>query len=158
MMHVIVARILNCLVASLLIASAICLFPPAMPIFIAVSALPMSLFLLSSTSQDALLIANSMLLAAISMRLLCGPAASLASPIRPTGECWLGIAAFVVTLLLAFGRPPYLALALVPASVLLVLDWRRYWKMVTAAVLLMETAVLSYLKYVQGLGPQLISD
>jgi hypothetical protein len=158
MIHVVFARVLNCLVASLLIAFAICLFPPAMPIFIAVSALPMSLFLLSSTSQDALLIANSMLLAAISMRLLCGAATPLDSTSRPTEERWLGVAAFVVTLLLAFGRPPYLALALVPASVLLILDWRRYWKPVTAAVLLMAAAVLSYLKYVQGLGPQLISN
>src|SRR5262249_43243012 len=90
MIHVIFARIVNCLVASLLIALAICLFPPAMAIFIAVSALPMSLFLLSSTSQDALLIANSTLLAAISMRLLCGAAPAVDSPTRPTAERWLG--------------------------------------------------------------------
>src|SRR5262249_10467591 len=82
MIHLIFARVVNCLVASLLIAVAICLFPPAMPTLIAVSALPMSLFLLSSTSQDALLIANSMLLAAISMRLLCSAPPSLDSPSR----------------------------------------------------------------------------
>src|ERR1700674_354612 len=51
MVHLIFARVLNCLVASLLLSLAICLFPPAIPIFIAVSALPMSLFLISSTSQ-----------------------------------------------------------------------------------------------------------
>src|SRR5262249_545643 len=126
---------------------------------IAVSALPMSLFLLSSTSQDALLIANSMLLAAITMRLLCRATTSLDSPSRrSSAERWMGVAAFAVTLLLSFPRPPCLALVLVPASVLLILDWRRYWKPIAAAVVLMAAAVLSYLRYVQGLGPQLISN
>jgi uncharacterized membrane protein len=150
MVHLIGARLMNCLVASGLIVLAIIIFPPAIPIIIAVSALPMSLFLISSASQDALLIAWSILLAAVCLRLMCstedGPKWQ-----RPR---WLAVSASTVVLLLGLGRPPYVVFAAIPAIGLVLLDWRRHTAFSIAlvfAVLGLLTLHFAYLRFLDML-------
>jgi uncharacterized membrane protein len=128
MVHLWGARLLNSLVASLLVFVALLIFPPAAPVFFAVSALPMSLFLINSASQDALLIAFSILFSAFCLRLLCTAPQYLDGQERALHDeprFWAACALSVV-LFLAFGRVPYLALLIIPATILLLADWRRY--------------------------------
>jgi len=60
-----------------------------------------------------------------------------------------------VAFLLALGRPTYVTLAVLPASVLLLRDWRRHWKLVIGAMGFIVAFVLVHLAYVRGFGPQL---
>jgi hypothetical protein len=148
MIHLIWARLVNCIVASALIVLAFLVFPPAMPVLIAVSALPMSLFVINSASQDALLVGCSILLASLSTRLLC---ATQDGP-RWQQPRWLAAAAFAVVLVLALGRPSYVAFAAIPAAALLLLDWRRHTLFAIAGTATVLALLVSYIAYVRSLG------
>src|SRR5262249_29566986 len=102
-LHLICARVMNGLVAMAMLALAIWLFPPAAPALLMTAALPMTLFLSGSASQDASLIALSGLYLALFLRVLTS-----SSP-RPVADL---IGATCVAMLLAFARPPYITLVL----------------------------------------------
>lgn len=148
LVHLIWARMMNCIVASLLILLALIVFPPAMPVFIAVSALPMSLFVINSSSQDALLVACSILVASLSLRLLCNNSDGE----RWERPRWLAAAAFFVVLLLALGRPPYVVFAAIPAVILLLLDWRRHVVFAIALTFAVFALLMLHLTYVRYHG------
>ena len=156
--HLIAARMMNCAVACALVFLALWIFPPASPLLIAVAALPVSLFLLSSASQDASLIALSILLVALCLKLLIGPAAlpHFDKPAAPTADGRLIAGSFGVTLLLALGRPSYLPLGLVPALVLCLINWRRYWLLAIASPLAIAVVVSLHVAYVHRIGPPLL--
>ena len=89
----------------------------------AVLTLPMTLSLIASSSQDALLLACSALAGALLMRILRGPG----------GRNGPALAALVVTLaLVATARPTYGALAVMPLALAKV---RLRWRILAAAVI-----------------------
>jgi uncharacterized membrane protein len=102
-LHLIGARVMNAAWAMAILSLAIRLFPPVAPALLMTAALPTSLFLIGSASQDASLIALSGLYLALILRVLSS------SSVRPVREL---IGAACVGTVLAFGRPPYIALML----------------------------------------------
>ena len=102
-LHLIGARVMNAAWAMAILSLAIRLFPPVAPALLMTAALPTSLFLIGSASQDASLIALSGLYLALILRVLSS------SSLRPIRKL---IGAACVGMLLAFGRPPYIALIL----------------------------------------------
>src|SRR5207302_767330 len=129
------------------------IFPSAAPAFIAMSALPMSLFLISSASQDALLIALSILFAALCLKLLC-TSPQLDRPglkMRGDPRLW-ATGAFAVVLCLAFGRGPYLTLLLIPASIMALIDWRRYAAFTLGGCVAVVLGFFAYFAYAHQFG------
>jgi len=114
MWHLIAARMANFIFFVFLVSLAMVVFPPCVPAFIFLSALPMVLFLAASVSQDATIIGISALYAALLLGLLSDQSAAHdgCSPRMFWRDCLLLVAAAFAALVLTLARPPYIILAL----------------------------------------------
>lgn len=121
------SRLLTSIAAVALGALAIAIAGGAAPWIFTILTLPMSLSLMASVSQDALLIACGALAAALLVR-------GIRRPVAADGKLLAGLA--IALSLVAMARPPFGALAILPLGLTRVQLWRR---ILTALVVVLCT-------------------
>lgn len=134
------SRLLTGLAAVALGALAIALAYGAAPWIFTILTLPMSLSLMASASQDALLIACGALAGALLVR-------GIRRPVSSSGGLLTGLA--ITLSLVAMARPPFGALALLPLGLLRVPLWRR---ILTSLVVIIATLAWARIAAVTSLS------